>query len=270
MRKSSLLPLIFAIASTTAMSQSYYGGVEIGSVDTDINSITNSTVRSDAITVVNASSGQTRTISGTTYTFSNMGVTSVGNSGISSNTNDHVLSTRIFGGYQFSEYLALELGLLYIRDQTTSYTSRAPIGVTGTATSTSAQPMSVTFHQLTRNDTYKQKALDLYVKGMWPITQSFNLMAKVGGALLNNKVQTQLNISRSTDLTIGGTTDTTQLAFSDSYTTKSTKFYPAFGFGGEYHLTSMFDIGLSWNRIMVDSNGLNNINTLYGTILVHF
>lgn len=252
------------------MSQSFYGGVEMGKVDTDISSVTDSTVPADAITVINASSGQTRTISGTTYTFSNMGVTSVGSGAFNANTNDSVLSTRFFGGYQFSEFLAFEMGLLYIRDQTTNYTSRAPITVTGTATSTSAQPMSVTFHNLTRNDTYQEKALDLYFKGIWPITNSFNLIAKVGGALMNIKVKTQLVISNTTGLTIGGVTDTTPLSFSDSYNTKSTKFYPAFGFGGEYHLTSMFDLGLSWNRIMVDANGLNNVNTLYGTILAHF
>lgn len=266
MRKLSLMLLV--AASSNVFAEGYYAGFQMGSTDTNLSSISTSSVPTDAVTVINAASGQTRTISGTNYTFSNMGVTSVSAGGVSSSTSDSSISTRFFAGYQFSEFLALEMGLMYIRDQNTSYTYKGAIGVTGTATSTAAQPMSVTFHTLDCKNTYKEKSFDMYFKGIWPFSTSFDAYGKVGGAIMNTKVTTQLTASNQTDLTIGGTTSTTPLSFSDSYSSASTKFYPAFGFGVEYHITSMIDLAGEWSRIMAESNGINNVTTLAGSIIV--
>lgn len=258
-----------SLAATNAIAQpGWYLGFQMGNADTNISAIPRSAAQNNANAVVNSTNGMTQIINGTSYVISNPTIVDFAISTFKTKVNDSVISSRVYGGYQYSDFLAIEVGFLYIRDQTSKYNATGIVSVdeTGTANGT-PYPISVDFNSLSRTDTYNEKALDLFIKGIAPVSEKFSAYAKLGGAVMNTKIKSTMTLSNSSNLIVYSNPTAIPLSYSTSNSSKNTRFYPGFSVGGNYQFNNTIGLEVSWYKLIVDDNNMNNINILFGGIL---
>ncbi len=123
-------------------------------------------------------------------------ITSVGS------VDDAGFAGRLFMGYQFNQYIALETGFVML--QKVQFNN---ITVAGSST--------------TVDESFKQSILDVMLKGILPLPDGYDLFAKAGYA----------NVMRD-DIEVTGSNGT-----SASSDTTDTQSVPVVGGGAEYHLT---------------------------------
>lgn len=269
MRKILTLGIASTLAATSALAQpGWYLGFQMGNADTHISAIPRSAAQSNARAVVNSTNGMTQIINGTSYVISNPTITSANLSTFKTNVDDTVVASRLFGGYQYSDFLAIEMGFLYIRDQTSKYNATGTISVSETGTAGGVPyPITVDFNSLTRTDSYNEKALDLFVKAIAPVSPKFSTYAKFGGALMRTKINSTMTLSNSSNLIVNGTPRAVPLAYSTSNSSKNTRFYPGFSIGANYQFNDTISFEGSWYKLIVDDNNMNNINILFGGVV---
>lgn len=127
--------------------------------------------------------------------------------------NNMVFTGRIAGGYQFNQNVAFEIG--YTRFSNVDFSGVG--GVPG------------------QNASLSEKALDFMAKPMLPLSNNFNIYAKLGLAYFKANGSTLVN--------------------GHSYLNYSDSWNPTFGLGFSYDITPFVPIDLAWTRIQsVGSN----------------
>jgi OOP family OmpA-OmpF porin len=158
---------------------------------------------------------------------------------------DTGLAGRIFGGYQFNQNFAAEMG--YTKFSTANAKSYA------TTVSTTG---STNLKSSIRTD-----ALDLVGKGILPLEYGFNVYGKLGLAYL----RTQGSSTTTTTTTGFGSTTTSSTTSNNAH-----HIYPTFGAGVGYDITKNITTDVSWNHIQKvgGSNKLANTD-LFGVGLTY-
>lgn len=141
------------------------------------------------------------------------------------------LGGNVYGGYQFNNCIGLEMGYNYLSKahSNTSVTGLTAIGVNPPGAVVDAVNAGTAIANLSN----QYQAIDLVGKLIWPITDTFDLHAKLGGAYAFTR--------QSADGSeIFGTTVTSISVPSES----TNKFVPAVGAGGSYDFTDnvSFDV----------------------------
>lgn len=149
------------------------------------------------------------------------------------------LGGRVFIGYQFNNYFALELG--YYRFKT--------LNLNGNLT-TNVHVNSELILQLLRRDSFSfpiyfnaktsmtTYVVDLSAKGILPITANLNLYGKVGLAYIDADahVSLSMNVNNIFDIGISANPSVNMV-------------YPEFGVGISYDITEHANLDLSWIHI---------------------
>lgn len=153
--------------------------------------------------------------------------------------NDSGAAGRIFGGYQFNQHWAVEMGYSRFSNATANsqYTSTSLFGAT---------------QYYNTHGTIKTQALDLVGIGILPLTNGFNFYGKLGFAYENVKQ----------DLSSTVTTNNVPAVYTNNKNNGG--FYPTLGLGISYDLTPHLVADLSWNHIQT-LQMLNNIDDMSTT-----
>lgn len=141
---------------------------------------------------------------------------------------------RVFGGYNFNEYLGVEAGVAHL------------------APSTYESSFSHEGHSFKFNNEFSMMAGDLVGKAYLPLPDTgFNLYALGGIALVHSKVEDKSKF--------------TSPYGSDASTVskKQNKFRPKFGVGASYDIPdTQLTANVEWNRIQGIGNVKKNINAI--------
>lgn len=165
----------------------------------------------------------------------------VGNVANNGDSKDTGLAGRVFGGYQFNQNFAAELGYTKFHNatanETTSSTTTPVFGAPFTTNSTAS-------------GTVKTDAFDIVGKGIIPLQNGFSIYGKLGAAYL----RTSGNVNTTVTNTGGFNNTTTTTTNLDAH-----KVLPTFGAGASYDITQNLAADVSWMRIQkVGNTKLNN------------
>lgn len=177
---------------------------------------------------------------------SNSDVTTVINSQVgdftqtasSSSSSSAGLAGRIFGGYQISQNLAVELGYTRFHNMTASVSE----SFTDIDTSTTGK--------VSTDMTLKTQAVDLVAKGIIPFQNGFNIYGKLGAAYLRATGDANVTYTETGAAPIKGKVDAS-----------ANSIYPTFGAGVGYDLTQNVVADVSWNRIQKVGGNSNLAST---------
>lgn len=147
--------------------------------------------------------------------------------------NNTGVAGRVFVGYQFIRYFAAEVG--YYRFSKLDVKTDANLELR--IFNSYHLPLNVSTHSKVR--TY---AIDLIAKGIWPITDRFNVYAKLGLAYLN--VSGSVTAAAKTTIV-----NSIEIIASISANPSLNIVYPAFGFGISYDVSNHFTAELFYSRI---------------------
>jgi opacity protein-like surface antigen len=150
-------------------------------------------------------------------------------SGRTSVSNDTGWGGRIFVGYQFHKYFAVEAGYFLMRTATVSGN-----GLITTPDNATAALIGTGYF----NDDVKTQAFDIVAKGIIPVNDSFNFYAKLGAGYLMNKES--INYGYDFSSVQGPKQD-----FSASDNNNNFAF--VYGLGAAYHIEN-WTLDLSWTR----------------------
>lgn len=169
--------------------------------------------------------------------------------------NDTGFAGRLFAGYQFDKYFAVEVG--YYRFARLDFTTTLNVEVA--VFRVYSLPMDITAHA-----TVNTYVVDLVGKGMWPVTDKFKLYAKFGLAYIN----TDGTVSIAVKTTILSVVD---LSASLSSTPSVNLIYPTLGLGMAYNIAEHFSADLSYTRIQqFTSNSFPSIDFIAVGLIYHF
>lgn len=151
-------------------------------------------------------------------------------------SNDSGLAGRVFAGYKFNDYVALESGFTKFSNMNANGSGNYVYNNTNIFVSA--------------NGTIKTFAVDLVVKGILPLQHGISLFGTLGGAYVDQYV----NVSLTGQTVVGG-------FYGNTDGTEDT-FAPTFGLGASYDITQNLVADLSWSHIQqVDSSNSNVGNT---------
>lgn len=166
------------------------------------------------------------------------------------------IAGRLYVGYQFNPYLALEGGYTYLgNDKTTLAVAPTALDASGSLS-----------QKLTT------QAFDLAAKGILPLSvisdslSNASLFAKVGVASVIYSVDTKGTITNSTD-------PDSQEQYTDFGVVSTSRVLPEFGGGAEYVLDNGLGFDVSYMRLQGHKNSSETIpsqNTLMGGVSYHF
>lgn len=161
---------------------------------------------------------------------------------------------RIFLGYQFNPYVAVEGG--YYRFS--SLKLNADLSTNITVLEQFHYNLDVPLNLSTRVEV-RTDAFDLVAKGIWPVTQKFSLYAKAGLAALNSDGKAIITLK-------------TPVADFSLVTDPSVNIvYPTFGLGMNYDITPQVSGDLAWNRIQkVNPCPYPSIDFVSAGLIYHF
>lgn len=152
------------------------------------------------------------------------------------------LAGRIFGGYEFTQFLAAEMG----------YTKFSNNSVT-------AYVNTPAFGKLTGPQTIKSYAVDLVAKATLPLQDGFNLFGKLGAAYLNEQTTSNTVVSNSAGDVLGLGKNTYD------------RILPTFGLGLGYDLSKNVSTDVSWMRIQkTSSSTMQSTDTVMLGLSYHF
>lgn len=143
---------------------------------------------------------------------------------VSNSSTDSGLAGRVFGGYQFTQNFAAEMGYTKFKNMTAKMVA------------TDALNNSATF-----KSTVKTDAIDLVGKFILPLQNGFQIYAKAGAAYLHEQASNEIP-----------TTVVTTKAPKSQH-----KVLPTFGVGAGYELAKNLVADVSWNRIQKVGNSSN-------------
>lgn len=146
----------------------------------------------------------------------------------SKSNSDTGLAGRVFGGYQFTQNLAAEMGYTRFHNAT-SKSSVTNIGITQST-----------------NGTIKEDAVDLVGKAILPLQNGFSLYGKLGVAYLRGENTTKVTTS------VPGNGSTTVSVKQNAH-----KVLPTFGVGAGYDITQNLTADVSYMRIQKTGNSSN-------------
>lgn len=155
---------------------------------------------------------------------------------LNKSSSENGLAGRLYLGYQFQTYLAVELGYTLFNDDEgkISASGHLPIG-------------NFSFEDKT---TISEHAVDLSLKGLLPLGDSgFTLYAKGGAAYITAEFETKTQLVGGA--LIGSLTPNFTAPASDKHTENS--FRPVYGAGISYNLNDNLSMDISWTRIQGDS-----------------
>jgi hypothetical protein len=142
----------------------------------------------------------------------------------STNVSSNNLAGRIFGGYQLTPYVALEMGFTKFSNAVVTTSAFGPV---------------IIGNSLTANGPVSAYAVDLIGKVMLPMgRQGIYIFGTLGGAYLNEK-QTVTVANTFPDLSVATT----------SYNTTTAKILPTFGAGFAYVFYPAVTGELTWSHI---------------------
>ncbi len=144
-------------------------------------------------------------------------------------------------GYQFNPYVAAEAGYIYFHNVNHNY------GNTGFGTF---------------NDSYKEQAGDLVVKGTLPLNQYFSLYGKAGAAYVDSQYEAYSNFPV---ITQGGHIANANI----NYSASTTPIRPVYGVGVSYNITPNVSADLGWTRVQKNNTIPNADITTLG-LTYHF
>ncbi len=139
--------------------------------------------------------------------------------GSSCSFDDKDNGARLYGGYQFMDYAAVEFGYLDLG----KYTTKMKGNVSGV-------PSAL-------NEDFTAKGFDLALVGILPVTKEFSVIGRLGIF--------RWNVDRSTSLVTGGPFNTNIINDQDS----KPGFYPNhIGIGLQYDVTKSVGVRVEWER----------------------
>jgi opacity protein-like surface antigen len=161
---------------------------------------------------------------------------------------------RIFAGYQFNAYIALEIGYYRFSDLNFSAGLNTDVPIFENEDFNVHLPLDISTKVWVRTD-----AFDLVAKIIWPFTKKFSIYGKVGFTALNSQGSASVTIK-------------TPVADISFYTDPSVNIVaPTYGIGMNYDVTDHASIDFSWNRIQkINSNLYPDIDFLAVGLMYHF
>lgn len=151
------------------------------------------------------------------------------------------LAGRVYGGYQFTQYVAAELGYTKFSRTRLNFTDVTSIN---------------TYSSKNSVQTY---ALDLVAKGTLPLQNGFNVFGKLGLAFLNEYVGDTVLFSNN-----GPTTQ------ENAYVSHEFVL-PTFGLGAGYDFTKNLSTDVTWMRIQsVNTPNIDSTDTVTLGLSYHF
>lgn len=153
------------------------------------------------------------------------------------------LGGNAFAGYQFSPYIAAELGYLYFHNAKASYTT----------TSGNKHPTTTVL-----SGTSKDQAADAVAKAILPLPNGVDLYAKGGVAYDDYSLTSSLSTSK------GGKT------VAISGTQSSDPIRPVGGLGVSYNITPNVSADLGWTHIQKTSGYIPNADLVALGLTYHF
>ncbi|OAI49414.1 hypothetical protein AYO45_02570 [Gammaproteobacteria bacterium SCGC AG-212-F23] len=154
----------------------------------------------------------------------------------SNSNSDSGFAGRIFGGYQFCQYWAAELGF-------SKFTN-----ATAKANAAASYPPGPLTANLAASGSVSAYAVDLVAKGILPIQDNFSAYGKLGAAYLNENGHINLTASNSAGTIVGGRASAGQ-----------SRVLPTASIGLAYDVNRCTAVDLGWNHIQtVGSNHLGN------------
>ena len=145
------------------------------------------------------------------YSPSSEGITSplYGNEPISESSSSG-FAFRLYGGYQFIKFAAAEVGF----SSYNNVTIKNIYGIDGA------------------KETIEPMAIDIVGKAMIPLTEQFDIFAKLGASYMN--VKRSFNVPEP---------------FPEPNSETQSKFRATYGLGADYNITPAFSIDLSWMQV---------------------
>ncbi len=276
--------LLFFSPLAQALSRGFYFGIQGGWANTNLPTLSAGEVQSDVEAAVASAGGTTRTVNGAPVRIASAGVEAFFPGGFHAQQKDNVYGGRIYVGYQLIDQLALELGFLHVRNQTTTYTASPVVVTNAIATSQGlAVPVAATFNSISRKDDYSDNALDFNIKAMTILWDPVYIYAKLGMAYMKVLERTTTTLASPTNVIIGSataplppfTTATVIPLPSLQYEAISSHndlqlFYPTLGLGIAYAINCSFNIDASWYRIVSRNNNIGNIDTYFIGVSYNF
>lgn len=133
---------------------------------------------------------------------------------------------KIFGGYRFNKYLALEAEYTKFSDTRSNLSANSNDG-----------------YRTTNSVDNELEGIGLKAVGLYPITDSFELKASAG--LLRWKLDEKSNAVR--EVSLGDANETTTFRQGYNSTERGTSI--TVGLGANYNINQHFTLGLNWERI---------------------
>lgn len=141
-------------------------------------------------------------------------------------SDENGLGGRLYAGYQFNKYLALESGYTHYADTNVDNA----FGLKG------------------YNYDLHSYSVDTMAKGMLPITDHFHLYAKGGAAVLEqDKIDYHYVSNTVNGVTVNSLSD-------EPSTGKDGSFQPAYALGAEYAFTDHLAADIAWNKVGFSDN----------------
>lgn len=151
------------------------------------------------------------------------------------------LAGRVFAGYQFDDTWSAEMGWTRFHNATASDT----IAVPG-------------LYSVTGKETIKTNAIDLVVKGSYPVANQVKVYGKLGAAYVMSRAN--LNV----------TGNAYGMNVNESYNDKQNKVLPTAGVGVSYEINNNVSADISYNRIQkVGNSKLINSTDFVGAGLTY-
>lgn len=147
---------------------------------------------------------------------------------VSNSSKDSGLAGRVFGGYQFTQNFAAEMGYTKFKNMTAKMVATDALN-----------------NSLTLNGTVKTDAVDLVGKFILPLQNGFQVYAKAGAAYLREQASVDSTVA------VGGLSATAKGSKTEH------KVLPTFGVGAGYEVAKNLVADVSWNRIQKVGNSSN-------------
>lgn len=256
----------------------FYGGITIGFTQLQEPSLPISLVPGDVNAVLSSVPGTTLSSPGFSFSINSISLNSLAINSFNTSQSNNLLGGSLFVGYKFYEYFALEGGVGKTQNFSNSYSSNINAAVSGSGTFTGSgllipASFAANFVNLNRSETINTSWLYLIAKAILPVSQSFDVFAKLGYTFLWQKANSQITIQNLTNIVITlppplPLTATAALPpgtiFSISETSNRRKAYPIIGLGGSYYFGCASTVDVAWTRIIVNTNSKDNNVNFYG------
>lgn len=226
--------MFFSTTILFAAPLGFYGGLQLMASRIDQESLQTSDVASDTNSVLTSQS--TFTVGPATY--SSLSVNTQSINSFEPDETDNPYGVRIFFGYAFMPYFAMEGGFSGFQRFKREYTANTNTVLNGSFIGGGSLVQNGAMVE--REDSSTLFILDMAVKAIYPFRSGFEVFAKVGYTLFWEQIESERKFTFATPAM-------SQFTVTNKRTNRRTA--PLIGIGASFYVSPISSIDLAWTRI---------------------